>query len=223
MSEAEARKTKSADPWEALRGLRDVYMDLWSKSMSEAVKTEGYAEMSGAMLDSYLALSAPYRETFEKTVSHTLQQLGLPTSADLAGLAGRLTNIEMRLDDMDAKLDRIEKLLVQPGYPDTIDTKPASSEKPITRLEQVADLNERLDGIEKQLMQSEADRHKEQVESTRLSMQVTPVTPEAPKHSTATKPSVKAPPAREAGGKTLNVAQQASTAKNRRDAGKGVE
>src|SRR5260370_381277 len=112
MSEAEAGNPKQSDPMEPFRELRDAYLDLWSKSMVEAVNTEGYAQASGAMLDSYLTLSAPYRETFEKTILPTLQQLGLPTSADFAGLAGRLTNIEMRLDDLDAKLDRMEKLIV---------------------------------------------------------------------------------------------------------------
>jgi hypothetical protein len=60
----------------------------------------------------------------------TLQQLGLPTTADFAGLAGRLTNIEMRLDDMDAKLDRIEKLIMRPQSVQHVErtesTKPAA-------------------------------------------------------------------------------------------------
>ena len=33
----------------------------------------------------------------------------MPSRQDFAALADRFTNLEMRLDDMDAKLDRIEK------------------------------------------------------------------------------------------------------------------
>jgi hypothetical protein len=44
-----------------------------------------------------------------------LQQLSMPSRADFVALAERVTNMEMRLDDMDAKLDRIEKLLARPA------------------------------------------------------------------------------------------------------------
>jgi hypothetical protein len=44
---------------------------------------------------------------------HVLEQLSMPSRADFVGLAERATNIEMRLDDMDAKLDRIEMLLTK--------------------------------------------------------------------------------------------------------------
>jgi len=44
---------------------------------------------------------------------HVLEQLSMPSRADFVSLAERATNIEMRLDDMDAKLDRIERLLIK--------------------------------------------------------------------------------------------------------------
>jgi len=57
-----------------------------------------------------------------------LQQLSMPSRADFVGLADRLTNIEMRLDDMDAKLDRIENLLTKP-----VATAPGARAKPERR------------------------------------------------------------------------------------------
>ncbi len=39
----------------------------------------------------------------------------MPSRADFVGLAERVTNVEIRLDDMDAKLDRIEKVLTKPA------------------------------------------------------------------------------------------------------------
>jgi hypothetical protein len=98
---------KSWDPLEAWRGMRDAGMDAWAKSMVETVNSDAYTKASGAMLDAYLTASIPFREMLEKTMTTALGELSLPTRADFISLADRLTNIEMRLDDMDAKLDQL--------------------------------------------------------------------------------------------------------------------
>jgi hypothetical protein len=211
MSEAEAGNTKQSDPMEPFRELRDAYLDLWSKSMVEAVNTEGYAQASGAMLESFLNLSAPYRETFEKTILPTLQQLGLPTSADFAGLAGRLTNIEMRLDDLDAKLDRVEKLMV-PSEP-------------------LNDVNAQLDRIEKLIMRLQSVQDVERIGPTQpvvqsgpIQQKTAPVAPGATKQVAPAKPALQTAPVRQPGGRAPNAAQQTSAAKPQRSvAKKGVK
>ncbi len=96
---------KRFDPMEPWRGMRDVYMDAWAKAMVEMVNTEAYAQASGAMLDTYLTVSAPFREAIEKAMLKTLEQLAMPSRADVVSLAERMTNIELKLDDLDAKLD----------------------------------------------------------------------------------------------------------------------
>ena len=78
--------------------------------MVEMVNTEAYAQATGAMLDTYLTVSAPFREAVEKAMLKTLEQLAMPSRADVVSIAERMTNIEMRLDDMDAKLDLLCKL-----------------------------------------------------------------------------------------------------------------
>jgi hypothetical protein len=98
---------KRFDPMEPWRGMRDVYMDAWAKSMVDMVNSESYAQATGTMLDSYLSVSAPFREAVEKAMLKTLEQLAMPSRADVVSIAERMTNIEMRLDDMDAKLDRL--------------------------------------------------------------------------------------------------------------------
>ena len=99
---------KSYDPFEAWRGLRDANMEVWSKMMIESVNSDAYSQATGAMLDSYLTASGPFREMLEKTMLRVLGQLNMPSQADFVSLAQRLTNIEMRLDDLDARLDRFE-------------------------------------------------------------------------------------------------------------------
>jgi hypothetical protein len=107
MADEKAPTGKPFDPMDPWRGMRDAYMDVWAKTMVEAVNSEAYAQASGAILDSYLTASSPFREAVEKTMLKVLEQMSMPSRADFVSLAERMTNVEMRLDDMDAKLDRI--------------------------------------------------------------------------------------------------------------------
>ena len=86
-------------------------MDAWAKAMVNAVNTDAYAKATGAILDAYLTASGPFREALEKTMTQALQQLSMPTRDDFVSLAERMTNLELHLDDLDARLDRIERKL----------------------------------------------------------------------------------------------------------------
>ncbi len=92
------------DPAGMLKDVRDMSMDSWSKMMVQLVNTDAYAEASGAMLDAWLSSSGPFRKVMEATVTKSLTNLNLPSRDEVTRLAERLTNIEMRLDDLDAKL-----------------------------------------------------------------------------------------------------------------------
>ena len=98
------------EPW---RGMRDAYLDAWAKTMMDMVNTDAYAQATGAMLDTYLTMSAPFRDAVEKAMLKTLEQLAMPTRNDVISIAERMTNIEIRLDDMDAKLDEMQKLILR--------------------------------------------------------------------------------------------------------------
>jgi Poly(R)-hydroxyalkanoic acid synthase subunit (PHA_synth_III_E). len=102
---------KADDPMAPFREVRDAYMDAWSKTMVDAVNSEAYAKTSGAVLDGYLTASSPFREALEKAMVQALQQLSMPSRADFISLADRMTNVEMKLDDMDAKLDHLQTYL----------------------------------------------------------------------------------------------------------------
>jgi hypothetical protein len=115
MAEDPTHDGKRLDPMEPWRAARDIYMDAWGKTMVDMVNSEAYAQATGAMLDSYMTVSAPFREAVEKAMLKTLEQLAMPSRADVVSIAERMTNIEMRLDDLDAKLDNIQRLIVQVG------------------------------------------------------------------------------------------------------------
>ena len=57
------------------------------------------------MLDAYLTASIPFNEMLKKAMTQALQQANMPSRTDIISLAERLTQVEMRLDDLDAKLD----------------------------------------------------------------------------------------------------------------------
>jgi polyhydroxyalkanoate synthesis regulator phasin len=111
MAEVKEETAKQFDPFASFRQMRDAYLDAMAKTMVETVNSEAYAQTTGAMLDCYLSASAPVREAMEKSMAQAMQQLSLPSRQDVASLAERLTNLEMRIDDLDAKLDRVLNLL----------------------------------------------------------------------------------------------------------------
>jgi len=115
MANPETGNNKMPDPFEQWRGMRDTYLDALAKAMVEGVNSDGYAKATGAMLDAYLTASIPFRDALEKAMVRALEQLSMPSRADFVGLADRLTNIEMRLDDLDAKSDRIEQAVTKPA------------------------------------------------------------------------------------------------------------
>jgi hypothetical protein len=97
------------DPFGFWKQSQQATLDSWSKAMTEAVNTDAYAETTGRMLDTYLTAAAPLRKVLEQTMTQLLNQLGLPSRAEVVSIAERMTNIELRLDDLDARLDVLHR------------------------------------------------------------------------------------------------------------------
>ena len=95
------------DPTGLLKTMRDDHLEAWSKMMVQFVNTDAYADATGKFLDAWLSNSAPFRKMVETALNQTLANLSLPSRAEVSLVAERLTNIELRLDDLDAKLDEI--------------------------------------------------------------------------------------------------------------------
>jgi hypothetical protein len=93
------------DPTGMMKTMRDASMENWAKMMTGLVNSDAYAEANAEMLNAWLSSSAPFRKSMETAVNQSLSVLNLASRDDVSRLAGRLTNIEMRLDDMEAKLD----------------------------------------------------------------------------------------------------------------------
>jgi len=97
------------DPTGMLKTMRDSNMESWSKMMIQLVNTDAYSQATGKILDTWLSSSAPFRKMIETIMTQVLTNLNMPNRGDVVGLAERLVNIEMRLDDMEARLEEIKK------------------------------------------------------------------------------------------------------------------
>jgi polyhydroxyalkanoic acid synthase PhaR subunit len=103
------------DPFGAWKNMRDAGMDAWSKMMIQLVNSEPYVQASSVMLDTWLTTSAPFRRAIETAMTQALTQLNMPTRSDVIGLAERLTNIEMRLDNLEAALEEKPGVAAKPA------------------------------------------------------------------------------------------------------------
>jgi hypothetical protein len=117
-NESESESPNPLDPfgtmntlWEAnlknWKSMRDTSLDSWSKTMIDTVNSDEYSLATGQWLDTYLTLSQPFRRIIDLMMTQVLTGLNIPMRSDVTSLAERLTNIETRLDDQDAKLDDI--------------------------------------------------------------------------------------------------------------------
>ncbi len=95
------------DPVGTWRTFRDANLDAWAKGMATMVNTETFSKALGIQLDTMLAASAPMQKAMNQYMEAYLKQANLPSRSEVVSLAQRMTNIEMRLDDMDARLDEI--------------------------------------------------------------------------------------------------------------------
>ena len=103
------------DPAGMLKSVREAGMDAWSKAMIQLVNSEAYAQATAATLDAWLTTSAPFRKAVESAMTQALINLNMPTRSDVIGVAERLTNIELRLDDLDARLDTLPSPVARPA------------------------------------------------------------------------------------------------------------
>ncbi|HEY7342308.1 MAG TPA: hypothetical protein VH591_15635 [Ktedonobacterales bacterium] len=101
------------DPFSFWRTTQNASLEAWSRAMIELVNTEAYAEATGRILDSYLAASVPMRKAVEQAMAQVLAQVNMPTRAEVLSLAERMTNIEMRLDDLDARFDEMLRMVTR--------------------------------------------------------------------------------------------------------------
>jgi len=95
-----------------LKQARDTNLEALSKFMIDIVNSDEYAQATGTALAETLSASQPVRQALERSMTTTLQALNMPSRAEVISIAERLVNVEMRLDDLDAKISANQKALL---------------------------------------------------------------------------------------------------------------
>jgi len=113
MSQAPTDGINILDPWGFWKTARDSNLEAWSKFMIDVVNSNEYAQATGLALEQALSTSQPVRDAVERTMTQTLSALNMPSRAEVTVIAERLVNVEMRLDDLDAKLTAVQNSLQQ--------------------------------------------------------------------------------------------------------------
>lgn len=96
-----------ADPMAGMMQFYEQWTKTWANSMSETVANPRFAETMAQQTEGSLEFWALVRRQVGEAMEQYLQQMSLPTQSEVVSLAERLTTIEMRLDDLDAKLDEV--------------------------------------------------------------------------------------------------------------------
>jgi hypothetical protein len=110
MSEEETKK-EDIDPMANMIEFYDNWTKAWASTMSDAVASERFAQSAAEQMDGGLEFMGFMRKQVTGAMEQYLQQMNLPTRKEVIDLAERLTHIEMTIDDLDAKIDKVLDLL----------------------------------------------------------------------------------------------------------------
>lgn len=107
----QAKKETLIDPFAQMFQFYDSFQKSWSGIISETVSSKSFAESMGQQLESSLDSMTLFRRQFGDIMEKYLQQMSLPTRKEVISIAKRLTQLEMVMDDLNAKMDDVLDLL----------------------------------------------------------------------------------------------------------------
>jgi hypothetical protein len=102
------------DPSAMMVEFYDAWTKTWADAMSETFTSERFAESVGKQMETSLDAMAMVRRQVTELMEQYLEQVSLPSRKEILSLAERLTNMEMVLDDLDAKMDEVLNRLDEP-------------------------------------------------------------------------------------------------------------
>jgi len=106
---------KKPDPFAQMLQFYEEWTKTWAAPLSQMVSSKPVADSMAQQMETSLTAAAFMRRQMTELMEQTLQQMNLPSRKEVLSLAERFTAFEMRLDDMEAKLDQILDLLKAKG------------------------------------------------------------------------------------------------------------
>lgn len=151
MSQSRRDNAEEQDPFGFWRAYRDAGLEAWASSMARLVASDEFAEALGAQINASLALTGPLQQYLEQYMEQYLASLQMPSRGEVIRLAERLTNIELRLDDLDARTETMLNLIEQqmPRIADVLDNRLTSmAEQAANEALEQHGIDERLRALE---------------------------------------------------------------------------
>jgi len=109
--EHQSQKDSMIDPFSQMFQFYEGFQKSWSGIMSETVSSKSFAESMGQQLESSLDTMTLFRRQFGDIMEQYLQQMSLPTRKEVISIAKRITQLELAMDDLNAKMDDVLDLL----------------------------------------------------------------------------------------------------------------
>ncbi len=99
------------DPMMQWKAFLEQWLSAWDKALGDAMQTEAFAEAIGKHLDQWLSVQAPIRKAATESMEASLQALGVPSRAQVVGIARQLMELDDRLEDIESRLAAISARL----------------------------------------------------------------------------------------------------------------
>ena len=108
---SEKPKSENPDPFAPIIQMSDLMMKSWADVLSQTVTSPTFAQSMGEQMQGFLEGTKLVRQQMKTAMEQSMQQMNLPSREQIVSLAERLTNVEMRVDDIEAKVDESLDLL----------------------------------------------------------------------------------------------------------------
>lgn len=111
----------------------DQWIAAWSKALEQAMGTEAFAAALGRHLEQWLALQAPVRRATAEMSEAALAAAGMPSRAEVTGIARRISELDDRLEGLEDKLGIVIARLEALTALTSRGTVPAQGTRPATQ------------------------------------------------------------------------------------------
>jgi BMFP domain-containing protein YqiC len=114
---------RPSDPFELWRQIYETNERAWNAVLERTVNNPSFAESSSKVLETFLSAQKTVRENMRQY----LEQINLPTREDIARLGELIVGLEEKIDQLDDRLARLERLLPPTGGPAAANAGSAAS------------------------------------------------------------------------------------------------
>ena len=108
---SEKSKSENSDPFAPIIQISDLMMKSWADVLSQTATSPVFAQSMGEQMQGFMEGTKLIRQQMKTSMEQTLKQMNVPSREQIVGLAERLTHVEMRVDDIEAKVDESLDLL----------------------------------------------------------------------------------------------------------------